>query len=84
MRQFVLACAVVLAALLFLPSSLMAAQSLPAGCEKETGDILCEDPVGESEASGGQSQSVDTSTKGSLHNTNKLECSGPGNSSSGC
>jgi len=84
MRQFLLACAVVLSALLFLPSSLMAAQSLPAGCEKVTGDILCEDPVGESEASGGHSQSVDTSDKGDLKNPAKFQCSGPGNSQSGC
>ena len=60
------------------------AQTLPAGCEKETGDILCEDPVGSSEASGGQSQSVDTTDKGDLKNPAKLQCSGPGASSSGC
>jgi hypothetical protein len=54
----------------------------PTNCEKFRGEWICEDPVGNSENSDGQSQSVDTTSRGNL--TNKRECSGPGNSDSGC
>lgn len=63
-------------------STTFAAQALPEECEKIRGTIECVDPVGNSENSGGQSQEVVTTSQGNLKN--KQECSGPGNSSSGC
>jgi len=69
---------------LSVASNAMAAQALPEECEKIKGTITCIDPVGNSEESGGQSQSVDTSDQGSLKNPSKFECSGPGNSAAGC
>jgi hypothetical protein len=52
----------------------------PTNCEKFRGEWICEDPVGNSENSDGNSQTVDTTSRGNL--TNKKECSGPGNGGS--
>ena len=65
--------------------------------DRTNGEVTCvypvvSDPVGNSERSGGKSQTVDTQTtetsNGTLDNKPKHEqsdtCSGPGNSSSGC
>jgi hypothetical protein len=61
----------------------IAAQALPAGCTKDQGVITCtsSDPVGNSENSGGQSQSRDTSTtsQGNLTNKKNSCTTGPGN-----
>jgi hypothetical protein len=54
----------------------------PTNCEKFRGEWICEDPVGESEHSGGNSETVTETSRGNL--TNKRECSGPGSSDSGC
>ena len=64
---------------------------------RDAGTVSCvspvvSDPVGNSENSGGKSQTVDTqetkSRNGTLNNNQKHEethtCEGPGNSSSGC
>ena len=65
--------------------------------DRSNGTVSCiypevSDPVGNSENSGGKSQTVDTqeteSSNGTLNNNPKHEetdtCEGPGNSSSGC
>ena len=65
--------------------------------DRTNGEVSCvypvvSDPVGNSERSGGKSQTVDTqeteSSQGTLNNKPKYDkdesCSGPGNSSSGC
>jgi len=65
--------------------------------DRTNGQVSCvypvvSDPVGNSERSGGKSQTVDTqeteSSNGTLNNNPKHEetetCEGPGNSSSGC
>ena len=65
--------------------------------ERVNGQVSCvypvvSDPVGNSERSGGKSQTVDTqeteTSNGTLNNKPKHEetstCEGPGNSSSGC
>jgi hypothetical protein len=74
----------ILATLLFVAIAFPAAAQFdaPTNCEKFRGEWICEDPVGNSENSDGQSQTVDTTSRGNL--TNKKECSGPGNSDSGC
>lgn len=84
MRQLFLAFALVATALVFAPSAALAAQALPEECEKIKGTITCVDPVGNSEHSDGQSQTVDTTSQGNLKN--KQECTGPGNggSTAGC
>jgi len=82
MRQLFLAFALVAAALVFAPSAAFAAPDYGDECEKIRGTITCVDPVGNSENSDGQSQEVVTTSQGNLKN--KQECSGPGNSSSGC
>lgn len=81
MRQLFLAFALVAAVFAFAPSAAFAA-ALPEECEKIRGTIECVDPVGNSENSDGHSQEVVTTSQGNLKN--KQECSGPGNSSSGC
>jgi hypothetical protein len=65
-------------------SAVYAQGHLPEDCDKVRGEIICVDPVGNSENSDGQSQEVDTTSRGNL--TNKQECSGPGSgsSSAGC
>jgi hypothetical protein len=64
-------------------TELIAAQALPAGCTKYQGTITCpsSDPVGNSENSGGQSQTTDTSTtsQGNLTNKQNKCTTGPGN-----
>jgi hypothetical protein len=61
----------------------IAAQALPAGCTKDQGVITCtsSDPVGNSENSGGQSQTKDTNTtsQGNLTNKKNSCTTGPGN-----
>jgi hypothetical protein len=52
----------------------------PTNCEKFRGEWICEDPVGNSENSDGNSQTVATTSRGNL--TKKKECSGPGNGGS--
>ena len=51
---------------------------------KVRGEVSCVtvDPVGNSEASGGKSQTRDTDTtgRGNIDNKQQTECSGPGNS----
>jgi len=76
MKQFLLAGAMILTAFSATPAP------LPDECERITGTVTCVDPVGNSEESGGQSQEVTSTSQG--NRTNKLECSGPGNSSAGC
>jgi hypothetical protein len=66
-------------AALSLATPALAQFDAPTNCEKFRGEWICEDPVGESEHSGGQSQTETTTSRGNL--TNKQECSGPGNSS---
>jgi hypothetical protein len=78
MNRVLFACAMFFA----FSTAVFAAQALPEECEKIKGTITCVDPVGNSEESGGQSQSVDTTSQGNLKN--KQECSGPGASTSGC
>jgi hypothetical protein len=72
-----------LAAFAFGASGAMADPCCPAGCQKVNGTITCtsSDPVGNSENSGGQSQSRDTDTSSQGNFTNKkCSCvSGPGN-----
>jgi hypothetical protein len=72
----------ILAALAFATSA--SAAALPDQCDKYHGEITCDDPVGNSENSDGQSQSVTNTSRGNL--TNKQECSGPGagGSTAGC
>jgi hypothetical protein len=53
------------------------AAPLPDNCTKDQGVITCPDPVGNSENSGGNSQTRDTTSRGNL--TNKQCTSGPGN-----
>jgi hypothetical protein len=53
------------------------AAPLPDNCTKDQGVITCPDPVGNSENSGGKSQTRDTTSRGNL--TNKQCTSGPGN-----
>ena len=53
------------------------AANLPGGCTKFQGVVTCSDPVGQSEASGGQSRTKDTTSQGNL--TNKKCTTGPGN-----
>jgi hypothetical protein len=53
------------------------AGQVPSGCTKDQGTITCSDPVGNSENSGGQSQTRDTTSQGNL--TNKKCTTGPGN-----
>lgn len=77
MNRVLLACA-----MFFALSAGAFAANLPDECEKIRGTIECVDPVGNSEQSGGQSQEVVTTSQGNLKN--KQECSGPGNSTSGC
>ena len=55
----------------------IAAQALGPGCTKDQGVITCTDPVGNSENSGGKSQTKDTTSQGNL--TNKKCTTGPGN-----
>ena len=61
----------------------IAAQALPDGCQKIQGTITCatSDPVGNSESSGGKSQTRDTSTtsQGNLTNKKTSCTTGPGN-----
>lgn len=78
MKRVLLAGAFFLAA----STSTFAAPDYGDDCEKIRGTITCVDPVGNSENSGGQSQEVVTTSQGNLKN--KQECSGPGNSASGC
>lgn len=82
MTRFLLAAAFFLAA----STATFAAQTFVEDCTKIKGDVVCDDPVGNSEASGGQSQSTTTTDQGSLNNPSKFQCSGPGNGNSdaGC
>jgi hypothetical protein len=61
----------------------IAAQALPAGCTKDQGTVTCasSDPVGNSESSGGKSQTKDTTTtsQGNLTNKKNSCTTGPGN-----
>jgi hypothetical protein len=61
----------------------IAAAPAPDGCQKIHGTILCatSDPVGNSESSGGNSQTRDTSSTSQGNTTNKFQSctTGPGN-----
>ena len=72
-------------ATLTLYTSPTSAANLPSNCTKVQGTITCEteDPVGNSENSGGNSQTRETTTtsQGNLSNKRNSCSSGPGNQS---